>query len=82
MLGYLQVADKKDGSSFDQDDLRKLTIISGQAATLIENLILVRQSQERALRSEALRRIASLTGSVATLDEILSFSSAGVGSPA
>ena len=74
MLGYLQVADKKDGSSFDQDDLRKLTIISGQAATLIENLILVRQSQERALRSEALRRIASLTGSVATLDEILSFS--------
>jgi PAS domain S-box-containing protein len=74
ILGYLQVADKLDGSLFNPQDLHKLTIISGQAATVIENLILVNQSQERALRSEALRRIASLTGSIATMDEILTFS--------
>jgi len=74
LLGYLQVADKKDGSSFDQNDLRLLEIIAGQSATIIDNAILIRQSQERAQRSEALRRIASLTGSSATLDEILRFS--------
>ena len=74
VLGYLQVADKRDGQPFSQDDLRVLTIIAGQAATVIENATLVRQSQERAQRSEAMRRIASLTGSVATVDEILSFS--------
>jgi len=74
VLGYLQVADKKDGSPFDQNDLRLLEIIAGQSATIIDNAILIQQSQERAQRSEALRRIASLTGSSATLDEILRFS--------
>lgn len=74
MLGYLQVADKMDGMPFDQDDLRLLTIVAGQAAVIIDNVTLMRQSQERAQRSEAMRRIASLTGSVATLDEILAFS--------
>ncbi len=73
-LGYLQVADKKDNSPFDQNDLRLLEILAGQSATIIDNAILVRQSQERAQRSEALRRIASLTGSSATLDETLRFS--------
>jgi len=73
-LGYLQIADKKNGQSFDQDDLRILTILSGQVATIIENATLVKESQERALRSEALRRVASLAASVATLDEILIFS--------
>jgi PAS domain S-box-containing protein len=74
MFGYLQVADREDGLPFGEDDIRLLTIVAGQAATIIENAILVKQSQERATRSEAMRRIASLTGSMATLDEILSFS--------
>lgn len=73
-LGYLQVADKKDNSPFDQNDLRLLEIIASQSATIVDNATLVRQSQERAQRSEALRRIASLTGSSATSDEILQFS--------
>jgi GAF domain-containing protein len=74
MYGYLQVADREDGLPFGEDDLRLLTIVAGQAATIIENAMLVKQSQDRATRSEAMRRIASLTGSMATLDEILSFS--------
>ncbi len=74
MIGYLQVADKLDGQLINQGDLRILTNISIHAATVIENLLLVKQSQERALRSETMRRIASLTGSVATVDEILAFS--------
>jgi PAS domain S-box-containing protein len=74
MLGYLQVADKRDGTPFDQNDLRFLAIIAGQAAPIIENANLVQQSRQRAQRAETLRRIASLTSSSATLDEILKFS--------
>ncbi len=73
-LGYLHAGDKQDGSAFSQDDLRLLEIVAGQVANIIENSFLVKQTQERAQRSEALRRIASLTGSSATLDEILEFS--------
>jgi PAS domain S-box-containing protein len=73
-LGYLQAGDKSDGSAFDQNDLRLLSIIAGQAAPIIENASLVQKSKRRAQRAETLRRIASLTGSNATIDEILKFS--------
>ncbi len=73
-LGYLQVGDKEDGQPFDADDLRLLRIIAAQVSAIIENAILIRESQERAQRAEALRRVASLTGSTATLKEILEFS--------
>ncbi len=73
-LGYLQVANKKGDAPFDQDDDRILSIIAAQAASIIENADLIEQSIRRALRAEALRRIASLSGSVASLDEILKYS--------
>jgi PAS domain S-box-containing protein len=73
-LGYLEASNKPDNAAFDQNDLRILAIIAGQAAIIIENATLVQQTQRRAQRAEALRRIASLTGSDATLDEILLFS--------
>ncbi len=73
-LGYLQVANKKDNTAFDDDDIRILSIIIGQAAPIIENADLIRQSIQRALRAESLRRVASLSGSVASLDEILKYS--------
>ncbi len=73
-LGYLLAATKRDGSSFDQNDLRFLAIIAGQAAPIIDNASLVQQARHRAQRAETLRRIASLTSSAATLDEILKYS--------
>ena len=73
-LGYLQAANKRDGTPFTQDDVRLLSIIAGQAAPIIENADLVQQSIQRALRAESLRRIASLSGSEAALDEILKYS--------
>jgi len=73
-LGYFQAANKRDKTSFDQDDIRILSIIAGQAAPIIENADLIQQSIGRALRAEALRRIASLAGSSATLDEIYKYS--------
>ena len=74
LLGYLQSANKKDGSGFNEGDVRILSIIAGQAAPIIENADLIRQSIHRALRAESLRRIASLSGSSASLDEILKYS--------
>lgn len=73
-IGYLMAADKIDGELFNQDDLRLISIISSQAAIIIENASLIQQTQKRVLRSEALRRIASLTGSTARLEEILQYS--------
>lgn len=74
LLGYLLTANKKDGSAFDRHDMRFLSIVAGQAAPIIENATLVQQSRRRAQRAETLRRIASLTSSSATLEEILKFS--------
>ncbi len=74
LLGYLEASNKPDNAAFDQNDLRILAIVAGQAAIIIENATLVQQTQRRVQRAEALRRIASLTGSAATLDEILLFS--------
>lgn len=73
-LGYMQAANKEDGSPFAQDDLRLLSIIAAQIAPLLDNASLVQQAQQRAKRSETMRRIASLTASTATLDEILQYS--------
>jgi PAS domain S-box-containing protein len=73
-VGYLQLGDKLDGTQFDSDDLRLIAIIAGQAAPIIDNANLLKQSRLRAQRAETLRRIASLTGSNATLDEILKYS--------
>ncbi len=75
MLGYLQASNHTGGSSsFTRDELRMLTIIANQVAPLMENATLVQQTRQRAMRAEALRRIASLASSAANLDEILQFS--------
>lgn len=73
-LGYLQAANKRDHSRFNDDDLRLLRIIAGQVAPILENASLIQQSKRRTQRAEALRRVASLAGSEATLDEALQFS--------
>ncbi|MEJ2511356.1 MAG: GAF domain-containing protein [Anaerolineales bacterium] len=73
-LGYLQAANKRDNSRFNDADLRLLRIIAGQVAPILENANLIQQSRRRAQRAEALRRVASLAGSEATQDEALQFS--------
>ncbi|MBI3161307.1 MAG: GAF domain-containing protein, partial [Chloroflexi bacterium] len=75
MLGYLQVGHHQRGaSSFTVDEVRLMNIVANQAAAIIENVLLVQQARARAQRADALRRIASLSGSSATLEEILKFS--------
>jgi PAS domain S-box-containing protein len=75
MLGYLQVGHHLRGSSsFSSDESRLMNIVASQAAAIIENVLLVQQARSRTQRSDALRRIASLSASSATLDEILKYS--------
>ena len=75
MLGYLQVGHHQRGtSSFTLEELRLMNIVANQAAAIIENILLVQQARVRAQRSDALRRIASLSSSSATLEEILKYS--------
>jgi GAF domain-containing protein/nitrogen-specific signal transduction histidine kinase len=74
LLGYLQVADKRDGQLFDQEDIGVLVIIAGHSAAILENAALARQFYERSRRSRLLHHIASLAGSSASLDEILASS--------
>jgi len=51
-----------------------MNIVANQAAAIIENVLLVQQARSRAQRSDTLHRIASLSGSSATLEEILKYS--------
>ncbi len=74
-LGYLQVSNHRQGKTpFSANEKRLLEIISTQTATLINNALLIQQARQRNQRSEALRRIASLVASSATLDEVLKYS--------
>lgn len=54
--------------------MRLLDIVANQIAPIIDNFLLVQQGRQRSLRSEALRRIASLASSTATAEEILHYS--------
>ena len=73
-LGYLQISNHhKPEAAFSQEEIRLLNIVANQAAPIIENLTLVQQARQRAQRSEALRRIASLASSSATSDEVLHY---------
>ena len=74
-VGYLQLANHRGGTTlFSNQELRLANVIAGQAATIIDNAVLIQQTRQRGQRSESLRRIASLVASSATLDEILQFS--------
>ncbi|HVN14222.1 MAG TPA: GAF domain-containing protein, partial [Anaerolineales bacterium] len=75
MVGYLQVSHHRGGTaSFSNDELRLMNIVANQAATIIDNALLVQQARRRMQRSDTLRRIASLSSSSATLDEVLKYS--------
>lgn len=75
LVGYLQLSNHKGSSvEFSESEVRLIETVARQAAGIIENSVIVEQTRQRALRSDALRRIASLAASTATIDEILHFS--------
>ncbi|HUE98824.1 MAG TPA: GAF domain-containing protein, partial [Anaerolineales bacterium] len=74
-VGYLQLSNHHPSSvEFSETELRLIKTVADQAAGIIENSFIVERTRQRAMRSDALRRIASLAASTATLDEVLRFS--------
>ncbi|MGQ9832491.1 MAG: GAF domain-containing protein [Candidatus Villigracilaceae bacterium] len=74
-LGFFQLSNHNNGqTAFSAEELHLVRIIANQAASIIDNALLVQQTRQRAQRSDVLRQIASLASSMATLDEILQFS--------
>src|SRR5688572_314265 len=74
-VGYLQLSNHRQTVvEFSETEVRLAKTVADQAAGIIENSFVVEKARQRALRSDALRRIASLAASSATLDEILRFS--------
>ncbi|GAB4503924.1 MAG: hypothetical protein Fur0043_09170 [Anaerolineales bacterium] len=75
LLGFLQLSNHRQGvTAFKEEELRLMTVIANQATAIIENAVTTQQSRQRAYRSDALRRIASLAASSASLDEVLKHS--------
>jgi PAS domain S-box-containing protein len=75
LVGYFQVSNHKQTSvEFTDSEIQLVKTIAVQSAGIIENSVDMEQTRQRALRSDALRRIASLASSTATIDEILQFS--------
>jgi PAS domain S-box-containing protein len=73
-LGFIQLSNHRSGTlTFSEEELRLITIVANQVAAIIENATLMQQSRQRAQRAEALRRIASLVNSSATMDEVLRY---------
>ena len=74
-VGYLQLSNHHQSlPEFTDSELRLIKTVADQAAGIIESSFVVERTRQRALRSDALRRISSLAASTATLDEILRFS--------
>jgi PAS domain S-box-containing protein len=75
LLGFMQLSNHRQGvTDFSENELRLMKIIADQATAIIENAVLVQQARQRAYRSDALRRVASLSASAASVDEVLEHS--------
>ena len=74
-VGYLQLSNHRESAvEFSNTELRLIQTVADQAAAIIESSFVVERTRQRAMRSDALRRIASLAASTATLEEVLRFS--------
>lgn len=60
-LGIIQVANRRDGRGFSEDDAHLLAVFAGQAAMLIDNARLYAEMQRRTHGAEGLRAIAAMT---------------------
>ncbi len=75
IFGFLMAGNHKvQPAAFNQLEMRLLMIVANQAAPLIENMLLIQQSDQKARQAETLRKIAVFSNSGADLEEIFSYS--------
>lgn len=70
-LGYVQIANKINSSDFTEDDARTLKVFASQAAVIIENSRVYRETRLRADVSVGMRQLAEIVSDNTTLDEML-----------
>ncbi|HZJ24370.1 MAG TPA: GAF domain-containing protein [Anaerolineales bacterium] len=74
-VGFLQFSNHSEvGLEFSEAEIRLAKTVADQAAGIIDNSFIVEKINQRALRSDALHRLASFVSSPSTLDDILRFS--------
>ncbi|MCC6498649.1 MAG: GAF domain-containing protein [Anaerolineales bacterium] len=72
LVGYVQLSNHRQAAiEFTESELRLAETVADQAAGLIQNSFVVERARQRALRADGLRRIATLSSSTATLDEMI-----------
>jgi GAF domain-containing protein/signal transduction histidine kinase len=72
LVGYLQLSNHRGSTfPFSDSEIGLIKAVTERATGIIENSFLVEKSRRQVLRSDALRRIASLVVSDEPLDEIL-----------
>jgi PAS domain S-box-containing protein len=69
-FGALQIADKRDGTPFDEGDARLLSILAHQAAVVLENARLYETEQTRRRTMEALQASAAAISAPLNLAEV------------
>ncbi len=75
LLGFMQLSNHRKGIiAFSDEELRLMSVVANQATAIVENAMSVQQARQRAYRSDALRRVASLSASAASIDEVLEHS--------
>ncbi len=75
LVGYLQLSNHRGAAlEFSDNELKLIGTVATQTAGIIQNSFVVESTSQRAMRSDALRRIASLSISTTPLDEILQVS--------
>ena len=67
--GIIQIADKRGGGDFTEDDARVLSLFAGQAAILIDNAQLYGEMQRRTHQAEGLRVITEFASQARPLHE-------------
>ena len=74
-FGFLLASNRKNKNPhFSQAEMHLLMIVANQASPIIENMILIQQSNQKAQSAESLRKLALFTSSNTNLEDILHFS--------
>ncbi|MCC7207535.1 MAG: GAF domain-containing protein, partial [Anaerolineae bacterium] len=71
-FGVVQVANKRDGSGFSENDLRLLTVFASQVAIVVENARLYEEEQSREGELSGLQEISRAIGSLQDVDALYS----------
>ncbi|MCS6870547.1 MAG: GAF domain-containing protein [Anaerolineae bacterium] len=72
-FGVIQVANKRDGKGFTDNDMRLLSVFASQAAIVVENARLYDEERRRAEELSGLQQISRVIGMLRSADEMYSY---------